>query len=48
MKIHSTGMGLYISQKLAGKLGHYITIDSEYGKGADVSIHFPRYKEYFF
>ncbi|HGG0418556.1 HAMP domain-containing histidine kinase [Clostridium botulinum] len=48
LKIHSTGMGLYISQKLAGKLGHYITIDSEYGKGADVSIHFPRYKEYFF
>lgn len=41
VKQHSTGMGLYISQKLAGKLGHYITIDSEYGSGVEVSIHFP-------
>lgn len=47
VKQHSTGMGLYISQKLAGKLEHYITIESEYGKGAEVSIHFPRWKEYF-
>lgn len=41
VKQHSTGMGLYISQKLAGKLGHYITIDSEYNNGVEVSIHFP-------
>ncbi len=41
VKQHSSGMGLYISQKLAGKLGHYIAIDSEYGKGVEVSIHFP-------
>ncbi|NMM61776.1 HAMP domain-containing histidine kinase [Clostridium sp. P21] len=41
IKHHSTGMGLYISQKLAGKLGHYITIDSEYGSGVEVLIHFP-------
>ncbi|AWI07747.1 sensor histidine kinase [Clostridium drakei] len=41
VKQHSTGMGLYISQKLAGKLGHYITIDSEYRAGVEVSIHFP-------
>lgn len=40
VKQHSTGMGLYLSQKLAGKLGHYITIDSEYGKGTEVSIRF--------
>ncbi len=46
VKQHSTGMGLYISQKLARKLGHYITIDSEYGKGAEVSIHFPKISSY--
>lgn len=41
VKQYSTGMGLYISQKLARKLGHYITIKSEYERGAEVSIHFP-------
>jgi signal transduction histidine kinase len=46
VKQHSTGMGLYISQKLAGKLGHYITIDSEYGRGVEVSIHFPKISSY--
>lgn len=40
VKQHSTGMGLYLSQKLAGKLGHHITIASEYGKETEVSIHF--------
>lgn len=40
VKQHSTGMGLYLSQKLAGKLGHRITITSEYGKETEVSVHF--------
>lgn len=47
VKHHSTGMGLYISQKLARKLGHYITITSEYNKGTIVSIHFPKWKDYY-
>lgn len=46
IKQHSTGMGLYISQKLAKKLGHYITISSEYEKGTVVSIHFPKWNDY--
>ncbi|OAA95092.1 sensor histidine kinase [Clostridium coskatii] len=46
VKRHSTGMGLYISQKLAGKLGHYIAIESEYGRGTEVSIHFPKLSKY--
>ncbi|RMC98893.1 sensor histidine kinase [Clostridium autoethanogenum] len=46
VKRHSTGMGLYISQKLAGKLGHYIAIESEYERGAEVSIHFPKLNKY--
>lgn len=43
IKQYSTGMGLYISQKLAKKMGHYITIASEYGNGTTVSIHFPKW-----
>ncbi|MGN6710647.1 sensor histidine kinase [Anaerocolumna jejuensis] len=37
---NSTGIGLYLSQKLAGKLGHTITVTSKYGCGACFSIHF--------
>lgn len=39
---NSTGIGLYLSQKLARKLGHFITISSTLGKGTKVSIHFPK------
>ena len=34
----STGVGLYLSNKLAQKLGHEIRIDSTPGKGTIVEI----------
>ena len=45
--IKATGFGLYLSQKLAKKLGHFITIESEYKKGTKVYIHFPKYNDYY-
>lgn len=41
----STGVGLYLSQKLALKLGHTITITSELGKSTEVSLHFKKYRD---
>ena len=41
----STGVGLYLSQKLASKLGHIITLSSQIGKGTEASLHFPKYKD---
>ncbi|WP_243441454.1 sensor histidine kinase [Clostridium arbusti] len=43
----STGIGLYLSQKLARKLGYNISVSSEYGNGTKVSIHFPKWSDYF-
>jgi signal transduction histidine kinase len=43
----STGVGLYLSQKLAAKLGHSITISSEPGKGTEVFLNFPKYKDFY-
>ncbi|MBZ9634762.1 sensor histidine kinase [Clostridium sp. FP1] len=43
----SSGMGLYLSQKIAKKLGHYITLESEYGKGTKVIIHFLKWNNYY-
>lgn len=43
----ATGFGLYLSQKLAKRLGHYLTIDSVYGKGTKVSVHFPYLSDYY-
>jgi signal transduction histidine kinase len=40
-------MGLYLSQKIAKKLGHYITLESEYGKGTEVIIHFLKWNNYY-
>lgn len=37
-KMTSTGVGLYLSNKLAKKLGHDIRIDSTFGKGTIVEI----------
>ncbi len=37
----STGMGLYICEKLCSKLGLKITIDSEINKGTKVTLIFP-------
>jgi signal transduction histidine kinase len=45
--LKATGMGLYLSQKLAKKLGHHITLESEYGKGTKVTIHFPKWNDYY-
>ena len=42
----STGIGLYLSQKLARKLGHYITATSDYGCGTIISVHFPKWNDY--
>lgn len=36
-----SGLGLYIAQTLAHQIGGHITIDSEYGKGTTVTLHFP-------
>jgi signal transduction histidine kinase len=43
---NSTGIGLYLSQKLAEKLGHTITVTSKYGCGTCFSIHFPKENDY--
>lgn len=43
----STGIGLYLSKKLARKLGHDITIESEYGEYTKVTIIFPKLLDYF-
>lgn len=43
----STGMGLYLAKKLAKKLGHNLTITSEFGEYTRVTIHFPKLTDYF-
>lgn len=43
----STGLGLYLSQKLANKLGHHITINSELGVGTEACVHFPKLSDYY-
>jgi signal transduction histidine kinase len=43
----ASGMGLYLSQKIAKKLGHYITLESEYAKGTKVIIHFLKWNNYY-
>ncbi|MGX4645313.1 sensor histidine kinase [Holzapfeliella sp. JNUCC 80] len=37
----STGLGLYLAQKMAQKLGHDLTVSSTPGKGTTFSIKFP-------
>lgn len=44
---NSTGIGLYLSQMLARKLGHFITVTSDYGHGTKMSVHFPIWNDYF-
>lgn len=43
----STGMGLYVSKKIANKLSHDISIESEKGKGTDVILTFYKLSDYF-
>jgi len=45
--LKASGMGLYLSQKVAKKLGHYITLESQYGKGTKVIIHFLKWNNYY-
>lgn len=45
--VTATGIGLYLSQKIAQKLGHQITISSDLGKGTRVTIHFPRWNDFY-
>ncbi|MCM1154379.1 MAG: sensor histidine kinase [Roseburia sp.] len=44
----STGMGLYMTALILEKLGHDITVESEYGKGSRFIITFSDNREYFF
>ncbi len=44
---NSTGLGLYLSQKLAKKLGHYITVTSKESIGTEVLVHFPKLSDYY-
>jgi signal transduction histidine kinase len=43
----ATGIGLYLSKKLAVKLGHDITVESKHGEYTKVTIIFPRLLDYF-
>lgn len=43
----STGMGLYLARSLARKLGHEMTVESEFGEFTRVNIHFPRLRDYY-
>ena len=36
-----TGLGLHVSQKLAGMIGGRVSFESEYGKGSRFSISLP-------
>ena len=40
----ASGLGLYLSKKIADQLGHKIAIDSQVGQGTTVSIAFPEKK----
>lgn len=43
----STGMGLYLARNLARKLGHEISLESEFGEYTKVNLHFPRLVDYY-
>lgn len=44
---NSTGMGLYLAQRLSKKLGHRLSIRSKLEKGTAVTVHFPKQDDYF-
>jgi signal transduction histidine kinase len=43
----STGMGLYLAEQLAIKLGHELSIQSEEGKFTTVIVHYPKIRNYY-
>lgn len=44
---HSTGMGLFLAQSLANKLGHYLSIESEENERTKTVIHFPKLRDFY-
>lgn len=46
-ELSSTGMGMYLSQRVARKLGHYLTVSSSLNVGTTMSIHFPKWSNVF-
>ena len=44
MTQQSSGLGLYLSKKIAEQLGHKITLNSEVGQGTTVAIRFEEKK----
>lgn len=45
-QIHSTGLGLYLVQKLSQKLGIGVSVTSTVGKGTTIALHFSRLHYY--
>ena len=45
LNTQATGMGLYLADQTAKKLGHRLTIRSEKGRGTDVTVHISKYIE---
>jgi signal transduction histidine kinase len=43
----STGMGLYLAKRLALKLGHDLSVQSEENSYTKVIIHFPKIRNYY-
>jgi signal transduction histidine kinase len=43
----ATGIGLYLSKKLARKLGHHMCVESKYGEYTKLTIIFPKSMDYF-
>jgi signal transduction histidine kinase len=43
---HATGIGLYLVQTLAKKLGHHVSITSAQGEGTEVILEFPDHVDY--
>jgi signal transduction histidine kinase len=43
----STGMGLYLARSLSRKLGHEMSVESEFGQYTRVFLHFPRLGDYY-
>ena len=43
----STGMGLYLADRMADKLGHRLSVRSEAGKSTTVTIHFPKANDWY-
>lgn len=43
----STGMGLYLAKQLALKLGHDLSVRSREGEFTEMSVHFPKLRDYY-